>query len=82
MKDIFALVGIFVAFGYGLYFIIWPEKAQKLFRSNFDLEGSMKWYKPDTWQRAMPPAFVFRVAGVILLVLSLFLLYSLVRSST
>jgi len=79
MKDNFALVGVFVTFGYGLYFTIWPGKAEKLFRSNFDLNGPMKWYKPNTWQRAMPSAVVFRVVGVVLLVLSLFLLYGLVR---
>ena len=82
MKDYFDLVGLLVTFGYGLYFMIWPERALKLFRSNFDLNRPMKWYKPNTWQRAMPSAFVFRVVGVVLLVLSLFLLYGLVRHST
>jgi hypothetical protein len=55
MKDGFVLVGLFVAFVYGLYSIIWPEKAEKAYRSNFDLDGPMKWYKPNTWQREMPP---------------------------
>jgi hypothetical protein len=82
MSKFFDLVWPLVALGCGLYYMIWPEKAEKLYRSNFDLEGPMKWYKPNTWQRAMPPVFVFRVVGVALLVLSLFLLYNLLRHPT
>ena len=79
MKDTFDLIVFFVMFGCGLYYMIWPEKAEKLYRSNFDLESPMTWYKPSTWQRGMPPVFVFRVVGVLLLVFSLFRLYGLVH---
>ncbi len=82
MKDHLVWVGLLMLFGYSLYFVIWPEKAQKLYRSNFDLNSPMKWYKPDTWQRALPSAFVFRIVGLVLLVLSLYLLYGLARHST
>jgi hypothetical protein len=50
-----------ITFGYGLFYVFWPEKARNQYLAHFDLDAETKWYKPNTYVKFKPPAGVFRI---------------------
>ena len=68
-------VVITLTFGYGLFYVGWPEKARQQYLSHFDVDGPAKWYKPNTFLRFRPPIMAFRVFGVVLLAIAILLIY-------
>jgi hypothetical protein len=79
MDDIvISLVALFLLL-YGLYMLVWPEKALELYLSQVDLTSPTKWHKPKTWRRERPPVVFFQAAGVFLIIVSLCLAYGLIK---
>ncbi len=72
--------GILVVFGYGLFFIVWPEKAREWFLRAYNLDAPTQWYKPNTWLKSTPSLVVFRILGAVALCLGIIVLYFLRHS--
>jgi len=68
-------VVIALTFGYGLFYVCWPEKARKQYLAHFDVDAPTKWYKPNTYLKSRPPPVAFRVFGVVLLAIAVCLIY-------
>lgn len=68
-------VWFILVFGYGLFYIGWPEKARQQYLSHFDVDSPMKWYKPNTYLRFRPPAVAFRLFGLVLIAMAISLIY-------
>jgi len=66
---------ILVAFGYGLFCVVWPEKARQQYLAHFDVEAPTRWYKPGTYLKFRPPGVAFRVFGIFVLGIGVFLVY-------
>jgi uncharacterized protein YjeT (DUF2065 family) len=64
-----------VLLGYGIFFVIWPDKARRMYMAHFDPDSPLKWYNPRTYLRSELPAFVFRIAGIAFILFGLFVLY-------
>lgn len=79
MNDTVIWIVILILLVYGLYMLVWPEKALELFMSQYDLTSPIKWHKPKTWLREKPPVIFFQMAGVLFIILSLYLVYGLIR---
>lgn len=78
MNDILISITILILLIYGLYMLVWPEKALELFMSQHDLM-SPRWHKTKTGKGEGPPVGLFQLAGVFLVILSLCLVYGLIR---
>ena len=66
---------IFLTFGYGLFCVFWPEKARQQYLAYFDVGAPTKWYKANTYLKFQPPPIAFRIFGVVLLGIGIFLIY-------
>ena len=66
---------ILVTFGYGLFSLVWPEKARQQYLAHFDVGAPTKWYKSSTYLKFRPPPAAFRLFGVVLLGIGIFLVY-------
>jgi hypothetical protein len=69
MELLFSLI----VFGYGVFFVFWPEKARQQFLAPFNLEAPTKWYKPNTYMKFRPPVAAFRIIGVVAICASILL---------
>ena len=69
------LIGILVVLGYGLFFIVWPEKAREQFLRPYKLDTPIRWYKPNTWLRLRPSLLFFRIVGATAICLGILVLY-------
>ena len=67
-------VVIVLTLGYGLFYVGWPQKARKQYLAHFDVDAPTKWYKPK-YLKSRPPAVAFRVFGIVLLAIGIFLIY-------
>jgi hypothetical protein len=68
---------ILITLGYGLFYVVWPEKGRNQFLAHFDVDGPVKWYRPNTYLTFKPPALAFRITGAALVCLGIFLIYIL-----
>lgn len=68
-------VVILLTTGYGLFSIVWPDKVREMYLSHFEVDEPAKWYKPNTYLTFRPPAVVFRLFGVVLLGIGIFLIF-------
>ena len=68
-------VVIVLTFGYGLFYVGWPQKARQQYLAHFDVDAPTKWYRPNTYLKFRPPTVAFRVFGVVLLGIAIFLIY-------
>lgn len=68
-------VVIILFFGYGSFYVGWPQKARQQYLAHFDVDAPTKWYKPNTYLKFRPPAVAFRVFGAVLLAIAIFLIY-------
>ena len=59
---------------YGLFCIVWPHKVRGHFLANYGLESPLKWHNPATWLRHKPGLLVFRIVGILILVLAALLM--------
>jgi hypothetical protein len=66
MNDRIAVLVLFVVFAYGLFLVIWPEKARSQFLQQYDLDARAELSKPATWMRFRPTALAFRIMGVMI----------------
>lgn len=66
---------ILVTFAYGLFCVVWPEKARKQYLTHFDVGAPTRWYKPRTFLKFQPSPVAFRLFGVFLLGIGIFLVY-------
>ena len=69
------LVGVLFVLGYGLFFVIWPERARAQYLRSFDLEAPPNWLKPNTWLTFEPGLMGFRIIGAGLIALALLVSY-------
>ena len=67
------LIGV-LFIGYGFFGLLWPQKIQKYFMANYDLKSPLKWHNPATWLRYKPNLFIFRILGILVIVLGVLLL--------
>jgi hypothetical protein len=68
-------VVIILTAGYGLFYVGWPQKARQQYLAHFDVDTPTKWYRPNTYLKFRPPTVAFRVFGVVLLAIAVFLIY-------
>jgi hypothetical protein len=64
-----------IMLGYGAFYAIWPERGRRMYMAHFDPDAPLKWYNPKTWLRSKPPTYLFRIVGVVFIVLGLLLFY-------
>jgi uncharacterized protein YjeT (DUF2065 family) len=69
------MFGILVLLGYGLFFMIWPEKGREWYLRPFDVDAPSRWYKPSTWLNLKPDLIIFRIIGGVAICLGLVVLY-------
>ena len=65
------LIGFIIAFGYGVFLVVWPTKAREWFLRAHKVDDPSLWYKPNTWLTVKPGVLIFRLFGLILFVLTL-----------
>ena len=49
----------------GLYFLLKPEEVRSRYLQNFNWETKLKWYDPSTYLREPPPLLLFRIIGLV-----------------
>ena len=73
--------GIVVLFTYGFYCVVWPNHARRQYLRYFDVAAPFKWYKSGTYLRSNIPTIAFRLFGLLLLGLGIFLIYLRIREN-
>jgi uncharacterized membrane protein HdeD (DUF308 family) len=75
MRDGVILFTALMMFGYGLFLVFWPEIARKQFLAQYHVETPPRMLRPNTWLTFRPAIWVFIVAGIVMICLSIFVLY-------
>jgi hypothetical protein len=73
-KNVVILMTLILLFAYGLFCVVWPEKASEQLLSYYDVEAPSKWHKPATWLKFRPGPLAFRILGLVLVGFSLLLI--------
>jgi hypothetical protein len=61
------LLAVVVLVGYGVFYLMWPDKARDQCLAHFKIGSPQRWYDPATWLRSKPPLILFRIFGLLIL---------------
>jgi len=73
-------IGLLMAVAYSLFTIVWPEKVREWFLRGHNVDAPYLWYKPNTYLTFKPGTLVFRIVGLVMLILALMCLYFWIHS--
>ena len=71
----FGVLAALMLSAYGIFCLIWPEKARAHFLANYDLESPTKWHDPATWLKYKPSLLIFRIIGILCFTPGVFLIF-------